>query len=652
MIRYVPSARIGAGVTSAAACGWRSTTLPMWRAWAMNRNAAWCSSRSNTVSGSSASAPEAAASTTSATTARIRAGSAVAVSPQSITWYSIPAAAASCSPTRSRLPISRNRPPRPSRAMLRADELAGQRVEHDVDAAGVTTARAVATAEVGADPVGEAEVAGVVDVGDTEPAQQVALGIVAGGGDDLGAGAQGEVDRGHPHPAGPGVDEHALPGAQPPDGVEREAGGDVRDEQPGRGLEAELRRLAHDEVGRAGDVRAEAARCDGDDGVADGEPLDVRPGGDHHARQLPAERPRIAGVHAERVEHVLEVEPTGVDPDLDLARPRRPAHQRAQGEVVEGAALGDGELDRRRRAPVVEVGQPGCERARAAQRELVLAPVGEQLVDEAAHLRRVAGQLRRGVDVEAARRQLGVLERDGAGEPPHRGRDRVGERPARRLRAAASPSTAASPPRRRSAPGCPPAPRRARPDRRARTRRRHPAPAPRRRRRSWPAEPRRHARRARRRPRRRAGSTRRRRRATPPSAGAAVGAPATSTACTVRTVTGPPVGAGSACASVKPSPVSSRVQPAASSSSECGRSSRSLNRHQPSVSPNVIEMNRCAATISTITSRPPGASRRRTWASVWRRSVVAWSTLAAMTTSNCSPAKPCASRSASMSSVR
>ena len=59
------------------------------------------------------------------------------------------------------------------------------------------------------------------------------------------------------------------------------------------------------------------------------------------ARALAAQRPGVARVHAERVQHVAEVEPGGLDLDLDLSAARRRPFGRDPREVVEDAAPRD-----------------------------------------------------------------------------------------------------------------------------------------------------------------------------------------------------------------------------------------------------------------------------------------------------------------------
>ncbi len=98
------------------------------------------------------------------------------------------------------------------------DELRRQRVEDDVDT--------LAAGDL-EEPVPEVEVArgGDVVLGDPRLAQRLPLGR-AGGGEDLGAGLLGELDRGHADAAGAGVDQHPLPRPQTGKVVQAVVGGE------------------------------------------------------------------------------------------------------------------------------------------------------------------------------------------------------------------------------------------------------------------------------------------------------------------------------------------------------------------------------------------------------------------------------------------
>ena len=60
----------------------------------------------------------------------------------------------------------------------------------------------------------------------------------------------------------------------------------------------------------------------------------------HRARTLDTNRSRLAGVHAEDVHHVAEVEAAGAYRDLDLAGPGGLPDERLEGNLIETTALG------------------------------------------------------------------------------------------------------------------------------------------------------------------------------------------------------------------------------------------------------------------------------------------------------------------------
>jgi hypothetical protein len=93
------------------------------------------------------------------------------------------------------------------------DQLATQRVEHDV--------RAVAVGR-GEHLVGEAHRAGVEHVRHAQAAEEVALGIGAGRGQHLGAAPLRDLHGGQPDTAGRGVDEHPPARADAGDALEAE----------------------------------------------------------------------------------------------------------------------------------------------------------------------------------------------------------------------------------------------------------------------------------------------------------------------------------------------------------------------------------------------------------------------------------------------
>ena len=295
------------------------------------------------------------------------------------------------------------------------DEVAGEAVEHDVDAAAAGGAE-----ELGLE-VERARRREMVVV-EAERAQGVPLGG-AGGGEYLGAEVAGELDRGDPDAAGRGVDQDALAGLETgevDEGVvrgeeyDRDAGG--VDERPGGGDAGDGAVVGDRDRSEGGAEQAE-------DALTRGEAGDTGTDLGHDAGALAAERARIAGVHAEGVEHVAEVEAGGADGDADLpggerrggggVRDQREAVERALGGDVEspGRCGGDGE-----RVVGCEPGEPGDEQVAVAQRELGLARgkcLGDRGGEHAARGSVV-------VAIDEDDRTLGRLGLGGADEPPQR----------------------------------------------------------------------------------------------------------------------------------------------------------------------------------------------------------------------------------------
>ena len=77
------------------------------------------------------------------------------------------------------------------------DEIAGEGIQHQIDAAPIGERRNLS---------GECGAAGVEDMGDAERAQPSAFGFAAGGGEDLGPGATGQLHGRQTDAAGRGMD--------------------------------------------------------------------------------------------------------------------------------------------------------------------------------------------------------------------------------------------------------------------------------------------------------------------------------------------------------------------------------------------------------------------------------------------------------------
>ena len=138
------------------------------------------------------------------------------------------------------------------------------------------------------------------------------------------------------------MDEYPFAGRQPPDLTQRVPRGEICD--------AERRRLAirqrvrdrDDEVGKCCQVRAERARAESDDALADLHRVDIVAEGGDVTDALAADDRRVAvhaRVHTHRLEHVAEVEPGGDDTDLDLVALRRHALHRVHRQRVQPAGF-------------------------------------------------------------------------------------------------------------------------------------------------------------------------------------------------------------------------------------------------------------------------------------------------------------------------
>jgi hypothetical protein len=198
----------------------------------------------------------------------------------------------------------------------------------------------------------------------------------AGGGEDLGADAAGDLRRRHAHAAGRRVDQHLLPRAQPGQVDQAVVRGEVGDRHRGRLHERPAVRHRGDQavVGdregpeRLGDQPHHAvARLQG---------VDAGAGVRDDARALAADR-GLARVDAERDQHVAEVHAGGAHRDADLAGFERavPRVARFYVELVEGSAVAGGQTPRAggRRVLRGSAGQPRGEEFAVAQRDLGLA---------------------------------------------------------------------------------------------------------------------------------------------------------------------------------------------------------------------------------------------------------------------------------------
>ena len=151
--------------------------------------------------------------------------------------------------------------------------------------------------------------------------------LAAGGGENLGSRGAGDGDCRLSHAAGPGVDQHLVPGPDAGQIVKAVPGGGVRGGHRGRLLVGQAGRQGDGQACVAGDEGGPAAvGAQTPDMVADLVVGDVRPDRGHHPGEVGAQLrqpPVEGGVTAERDQHVGEVDAGRADRDLDLARSRR-----------------------------------------------------------------------------------------------------------------------------------------------------------------------------------------------------------------------------------------------------------------------------------------------------------------------------------------
>ena len=167
-------------------------------------------------------------------------------------------------------------------AVERADHrFAGQRIQHDVDAAALG---------VGGNLVGEGERARIQHQVGAEIAQHRALFLRAGRGNDLGTAEARDLQGREPHRAGAAMDQHSLAFFQARQMHQRVVGGEEGDGQGGGRLEGEVARQRAHREGRGHDVAGKAAGHEGDDAVADLVFERLGPDGAHDAGAFHAQR--------------------------------------------------------------------------------------------------------------------------------------------------------------------------------------------------------------------------------------------------------------------------------------------------------------------------------------------------------------------------
>ena len=175
----------------------------------------------------------------------------------------------------------------PKHREARGDEVAGQRVEDDIDA--------LATGAL-AHFLGKLHRARIHDVGDAEGAEVSVLFGAARGRINLRARAPGQLDCGQPDSARRGVNQYPLPRGERGQMIQRIVRREKARRESSRRLPCrEAGRFADNQCGGSSDEHAESSERDRHHFVAHAQMLDVRPDGADRPRTFEAEFAGLAG---------------------------------------------------------------------------------------------------------------------------------------------------------------------------------------------------------------------------------------------------------------------------------------------------------------------------------------------------------------------
>ena len=147
------------------------------------------------------------------------------------------------------------------------------------------------------------------------------------------------MDRGQPDTTAGGVNEHPVTGLQLRP-VEREPDRERRRGNGGRLYRAHSVWNRRQQLGRHVEPAGERALHEAVDALTDFESGSATTQLGDDAGEVAADRARITRVEAKDVEHIPEVEPGGLDPDLDVAIGRRRHVHLGQTQVVDRTAFG------------------------------------------------------------------------------------------------------------------------------------------------------------------------------------------------------------------------------------------------------------------------------------------------------------------------
>ena len=200
----------------------------------------------------------------------------------------------------------------------------------------------------------------------TERLQVAALLVASGGREDLGTRSLCELNRGEANATGRRMDQHAVAGLHSGERVQSVVRRQKRDGNGCRFGIAQVCRLGCDELRRCDDVAAERAVRDADHALSGFDSRYTLSNADDGSAELVAEWTGIAGVHAEGIEYVAEVQSGGRNRDLHFPTRRRPPRHRSHFEIVENTSRRNHEVDWRCRVGCVARFVPG--RHASAQR--------------------------------------------------------------------------------------------------------------------------------------------------------------------------------------------------------------------------------------------------------------------------------------------
>ena len=292
----------------------------------------------------------------------------------------------------------------------RLDEaLAGQAVQHDVDARSVRGVQ---------DLLPERRRAAVEHVLDAQRTEVRLLGS-ARRGEHLGPCSLGELDRREPDAARARVNQHAVSGLEFREFVREHARHEDGRNRRERGRR-HVRRRRRDQLLVRHDLRPERAEREAGHPVADRHGRHLGAGLDHPAAELFAEIPLLLD-EAHRPEHVQEVQAAGIDRDPHFLRPQGRPRPRLHPQRLDRASL----VRRQHPAGFVRQGealragahphQPGHVPVAAAPGDVVLGVGEQEFLGQAGVRRRQFG-----VEVDHPRLQVGHLAHQDLAETPER----------------------------------------------------------------------------------------------------------------------------------------------------------------------------------------------------------------------------------------